>query len=73
MANGDISTGRMIRTARLRAGLKQKELAALLGCNQQRISQLERHHQCRSDTLERIGNVLGVRFAVGVASGERDR
>lgn len=65
MANGDIDAGRMIRTARIQAGLTQCELAKLVGVNQQRISQYENNANIRSDTLERIGNALKVRFAIG--------
>jgi transcriptional regulator with XRE-family HTH domain len=65
MADGDINCGRMILMARLRAGITQRDLAHLLGVSQQRVAYLEHSAHVRSDTLERIGTALRVRFAVG--------
>lgn len=49
-----------IRTARERAGLTQREIADVLGCDQTRISRIELGvWQARADELLKLADVLG--------------
>ncbi|HUJ69799.1 MAG TPA: helix-turn-helix transcriptional regulator [Syntrophorhabdales bacterium] len=52
--------GSRVRSARIKAGISQCELASKTGIHQTRISRLERgHHHPRSSTLERVAAALG--------------
>lgn len=53
--------GNRIRTARKEAGLKQKELAEIIGVSESRISQYENGSQRpRVDTIQKIADGLGI-------------
>lgn len=64
--------GLCIRKARIKAGLKQKELAAILKISESRISQYESGLQSiRVDTLQKIANALNVSIKSLVDDGEK--
>ena len=59
-------TGQMIRNARLKAGLTQKELGERMGVSVYAINKLEtRKASPTVNTLERIARALGTKLILG--------
>ena len=57
--------GEMIKTARLKAGLTQKELGERMGTSESAISKLEKRKTTPNlQTLERIAKALGTKLNV---------
>ena len=62
-------TGLLLRKARERAGVSQRELAERLGCTQPAISQLEAGGASLSiRTLQRVADALGCDLQVAIVS-----
>jgi UDP-N-acetylglucosamine 1-carboxyvinyltransferase len=58
-------TGQMIREARLKAGLTQKELGERMGVSESAINKLENSkHAPTLTTLERIAEAVGVKLVL---------
>lgn len=67
-----IDTGKAVRIAMAASGIGVGELASRMGVTHPAISKIRRAKHCKTDTVERLADALGMRPTALLALGESD-